>query len=96
MKMRLSIVGKRDVRWLLDLRVCFDDGPRKANLHGTDRTGLVGGCPSKLCLMLIKMQGTRNDSRSNCESLELLRHCERLKGTRLAELSLTVTPHGDG
>ena len=53
--MRLSIVGERDVRWLLDIRVCFDDSPRKTNLHGTDRIGVVGGWPLKTCLMFMKM-----------------------------------------
>lgn len=41
-KMWLKKVGERDVRWLLDIRVCLDDRTRKANIYGIDRISVVG------------------------------------------------------
>ena len=37
----LKIAGERDVRWLLNIRVRFDDCSRKTNIYGISWTGVV-------------------------------------------------------
>lgn len=42
-KRELRMIGERDVRRLLDVRVRFDDGSRKTHIYGIDWTGVVCG-----------------------------------------------------
>ena len=47
-------------------------------------------------LLLMKTQGSRNNPRTSCGSITLLRCRNELRSSKLVERSSTVTQHGDG